>query len=285
MNIKGQHAGKYYGKYSGEVTKNEDEDKLGQIWVKVPSVFGAELEVLARPCFATCHFFVPAVGTKVWVEFEAGNPSFPLWTGVWYPSGKTPPEAAIKPPDDRVIQTPSGHTIEMMDKAGEEKIVIRHKDNSYVAIDKDGGVLIANKNGSHLFLNTKKGEATLVEEHGNLLHMKSEGITLVNKSGAIIEMKDNKVNVIAKDAVTVSAKDVSFESSTVNLGQGAAAAAALPPAPGKPAEHALLAETFLQMFYMGHTHATALGPTGPPIPGPPIPPPPVVLSKSVTVAK
>jgi len=275
-----RHAGKYYGKYSGEVTKNEDDDHMGKIMVKVPAVFGKDLEVRARPCFAPCQFFVPPVGAKVWVEFEAGDPSFPLWTGMWYPSGATPQEAAIKPPDDRVIQTPSGHTIELMDKGGEEKIVIRHKDNSYVALDKDGGVLIANKNGSHVFLNAKDGEATVVEEHGNLLRMKSDGLTLVNASGAILEMKGGKVKIVAKDALTITAKDVNLESSTVSLGQNAAMS---PGGPGSPAEKALLAETFL-MAFATHTHPTALGPSGPPLPVPPLVPPfTLTLSKSVKV--
>ena len=268
-----RHLGKYYGKYSGEVTANEDDDHLGRIMVKVASVFGPTLAVRARPCFATCQFFVPPVGAKVWVEFEAGDPSFPLWTGMWYAADSVPQEAAIKPPDDRVIQTPSGHTIELMDKKGEEKIVVRHKDNSYIAIDKDGGVLIANKNGSHLFLNAKDGEATLVEEHGNLLRMKSDGLTLVNASGAVLEMKGDKVKIIAKDAVTISTKDVNIESSTVSLGKGA----------GTGGQRMVL-EPFL-MSYMTHTHATALGPSGPPLP--PIVPPPVpetphtMLSKGV----
>jgi hypothetical protein len=282
-----KHAGKYYGKYSGEVTKNEDDDNLGRIMVKVPSVFGADLEVRARPCFASSHFFVPPVGAKVWVEFEAGNASFPLWTGVWYPSGAVPEKAAIKPPENRVIQTPSGHTIELMDKDGEAKIVIRHKDNSYIALDKDGGVLVANKNGSHLFLNAKDAETTLVEEHGNVMRMKSDGLTLINASGALIEIKGDKVKIVAKEALTISAKDVNLESSTVNLGQGAAtvAMAGVPFAPGGPAEHALLADTFL-MAFATHTHPTALGPSGPPIPLPPLVPPfSLVLSKSVLVKK
>src|SRR5690349_16118403 len=115
-----RHVGKFYGKYSGIVTDNEDPDNLGRIKVKVPSVL-EDVEVLARPCLPFGHFYVPAVGAKIWLEFEAGDPRFPLWVGAWYPTGTTPPEAAIQPPDNRVIQTPSGHTIELMDKKDEEK--------------------------------------------------------------------------------------------------------------------------------------------------------------------
>jgi hypothetical protein len=250
-----RHIGKFYGKYSGEVTNNEDDEKRGQIKVKVPSVFGLNMEVTARPCFATAHFYVPPVGAKVWVEFEAGDPNYPLYVGVWYPVDAAPPEAAINPPDNRVIQTPSGHTIEMMDKEGEEKIVIRHKDNSFIAFDKDGNVVISNKNGSHVYLNAKEQETTITEEHGNFIRMKDDGITVVNVNGALIEMKEDKVKVVAKEAVTINAKDVNIESSTVSLGKGA----------GLAGQSAILGEIFMTL-YSTHTHACAVGPTGPPLP-------------------
>src|SRR6266850_6876277 len=122
-----RHAGKYYGKYSGEVTDVADTEFFGRIKVKVPAVFGADVEVRARPCFPYGHFFVPPTGTKVWVEFECGDTHYPLWVGTWYPQGKSPADAAISPPENRVIQTASGHTVQIFDKDGEEKIVIKHK--------------------------------------------------------------------------------------------------------------------------------------------------------------
>lgn len=272
-----RHIGKFYGKYAALVTDVSDPEQRGQIQVQVPSVFGPDQSVWARPSFPYGHFFVPHIGAQVWVEFEAGDPRYPLYSGAWYTPDLVPKEAQEDPPANRVIQMPSGHTIELQDKDGEEKIVVRHKDNSFVTLDKDGSVLISNKNGSHLYLNAKDAEATLVEEHGNLLRMTSDGVTIVNQSGAVIEMKGDKVKIIAKDALTVSAKDVNIESSTVNLGQGA----------GTGGERVLLGETFL-MSYMAHTHPTALGPSGPPLP-PVMPPVPMtphpMLSSGAKVGK
>jgi hypothetical protein len=277
-----RHVGKYYGKYSGEVTDNEDPDKRGSIKVKVPTMFGSEMEVWARPCFPTAHFYVPPVAARVWIEFEAGNPNYPLYVGVWYPTDAVPTEAAITPPDDRVIKTPSGHTIELMDKEGEEKIVIRHKDNSFIALDKNGSVLVSNKKGSHMFLNAEDEEATITEQHGNFIRMKDDGVSVVNVNGAVIEMKQDSVKVIAKDAVTISTKDLNIETSTVSLGQGVSQS---PGGPGNPmGEKALLAESFLTMAFATHTHPSAMGPTGPPLPVPPaVPPFTLLLSKSVKI--
>ena len=116
-----RHAGKFYGKYSGEVIDNADADFFGRIKVKVPAVFGAEVEVRARPCFAAAHFFVPPIGEKVWVEFEAGDIRYPLWVGIWYPQGKSPAEAQVSPPDNRVIQTPPAALIQIHGQAGDER--------------------------------------------------------------------------------------------------------------------------------------------------------------------
>jgi hypothetical protein len=239
-----RHIGKYYGKYSGEVVENTDDKQLGRIMVKVPPVFGPDMKVLARPCLPYGHFFIPHVGAKVWVEFEAGDPRFPLWVGTWYPQGKTPPEAAVSPPDNRVIQTQAGHTIEIQDKDGEEKISIRHKTNAFVAIDKDGSVLIGAKNGSSVVLNAKEGNVMVVESNGNTISLKDDSIVLRNKGQATIEMKGGVVQ-IAGDTILLRA-------SSVVLGEGAT-------------DPTIMGKGFMALW-ASHTHPTALGPSGPPVP-------------------
>lgn len=243
-----RHAGKYYGKYSGLVTDAADPLKLGRITVTVPSVFGPEMPVRARPCLPFGHFFVPAVGTNVWVEFEGGDPNYPLWVGTWYPDGAVPAEAQRDPPVNRVMQTPSGHTIELLDEEGEEKIVIRHKGQSFVSIDKDGGVLISNQNGSHLFLNAKDEEATLVEQHGNYIRLTADGVSIVNNEGAAA------IN-LQGDLVRIIGGTIALEGSSVVLGAGASEAVTL----GKSVQELWLA-------FMTHTHPTGVGPSGPPVP-------------------
>jgi hypothetical protein len=242
---------RWYGKYSGEVAGNEDPQKQGRVQVIVPAIFGAQLQVLARPCFPAGHFFVPPVGAKVWVEFEAGDPQYPIWSGAWYPSADTPEESRITPPDNRVIQTPGGHTIELNDASSGPKITIRHKDNSFLAIDDKGSVVIANKNGSTLYLNADKGEATLLSEQGHLLAMNSVGIVMMNGDGASLDLTG--------DTVRITAANILLEGTKVSLGAGAA-------------EPTLLGQQFQTLWtqFQLHTHASAMGPTGPPIPPAPL---------------
>lgn len=259
-----RHVGKVYGKYSGEVINNQDPELLGRITVRVPSIFGATQAVLARPCLPYGHFFIPPVGAKVWVEFEAGDLNYPLWVGTWYPEGTTPAEAALDPPDSRVIQTASGHTIQLFDQADEEKIVIRHKGNSFISIDKHGSVIISNQKGSHIFLNAEDEEATFMEQHGNLVTMTANGVLIVNQDGATIEMKGDTINLVAPNVVLAS--------QSVALGSGAA-------------EPTIMGTAFKAMWdvFIMHTHPTAMGPSGPPVPpGLPLQPG-MTLTSAVTV--
>jgi hypothetical protein len=253
------HVGKYYGKYSGEVLANDqDSDNMGSIVVKLPSMFGDDAKVTARPCLPYGHFFIPAVGTKVWVEFEGGDTDYAIWVGTWYPQGKTPPQAAISPPDNRVIQTASGHTIEIMDKQDSEKIVIKHKGNSFVSIDKDGTVIVGNQKGSMLVLDAKNEQAMVVEQHGNTVSMDANGMVLTQKSGgAMIQMTD--------DTIRLAATNIILQATTVCRGDPKSAP---PPAPVLLLDPTTQAQ--LATFLVGHVHATALGPSGPPLPPLPV---------------
>jgi len=235
--------------------------------VKVPSVFGTDVEVRARPCFTYGHFFVPPVGAHVWIEFEAGDSRYPLWVGTWYAQGETPPEAAISPPDNRVVQTASGHTIEIMDKAGEEKITIKHKGKAFVNIDKKGSILIANQTGSYLQLDADGQSATLVEQHGNIITMDSHGVVITQKSGATaIQMTD--------DTVRVTGNNIILQAPVVSV---TGAPTAMPTI--------LAAPSFVSMFnlFALHTHASAVGPTGPPLPPGPLLTPGTTLSSGTVV--
>ena len=86
---------KYFGKYSGLVVDNMDPEQLGQLRVSVPAIFPEDELMLARPALPYGIFFVPEVGTKVWVEFEGGDTGLPIWTGVQ--SVGIPEEKSRKP--------------------------------------------------------------------------------------------------------------------------------------------------------------------------------------------
>lgn len=86
--------GHFFGKYRGTVSDNSDPDNRGRIKVKVPSVLGT-VEAWAMPCVPYAgdgvgFYSLPATGAGIWVEFEAGDPSYPIWTGCFWADNELP---------------------------------------------------------------------------------------------------------------------------------------------------------------------------------------------------
>jgi uncharacterized protein involved in type VI secretion and phage assembly len=104
---------KYYGKYRGIVQDPDDPDSLGRVTARVPEVYGEEDSPWALPAvpFAgSSHglILLPEKGDGVWFEFEAGDPSRPIWTGAWWASGELPSDGGVK---KRALVTSSGHKL------------------------------------------------------------------------------------------------------------------------------------------------------------------------------
>jgi len=86
---------KFYGKYRGRVTDNNDPGDKARVQVIVPSVLGEDILVWAMPCspFAgpgVGFVSIPPVDASVWIEFEAGDPRFPIWAGCFWQEGELP---------------------------------------------------------------------------------------------------------------------------------------------------------------------------------------------------
>ena len=83
-----EHRHRYYGKYRGIVKDVLAGDDLGKLDVTVPDVYGTQVSRVAMPCVPFAgkqHGLVslPEKGDGVWVEFEQGDSSHPIWTGFW----------------------------------------------------------------------------------------------------------------------------------------------------------------------------------------------------------
>jgi hypothetical protein len=89
---------KYFGKYRGTVINNIDPLQIGRILAEAPDFMGQIPLSWAIPC-VPCHLTgkagssLPKIGAPVWIEFEQGNPDFPIWTGCWFSNAaETPPQ-------------------------------------------------------------------------------------------------------------------------------------------------------------------------------------------------
>jgi len=89
---------RHFGKYRGKVTDNADPTRRARLKVKVPSVLG-DLEVWAMPCVPYAgdkvgFHLLPEPDTGVWIEFEAGDLSYPIWVGCFWADDELPDAAA-----------------------------------------------------------------------------------------------------------------------------------------------------------------------------------------------
>lgn len=90
----------YYGKYRGKVANNVDPQQLGRLQVSVPAVLGEGRMSWATPCVPFAgngvgFFAIPPVEANVWVEFEGGDPDYPVWSGCFWGTGEVPASPAL----------------------------------------------------------------------------------------------------------------------------------------------------------------------------------------------
>jgi hypothetical protein len=91
---------RYYGKYRGKVENNIDPMQLGRVQVSAPAVLGEGTLSWAMPCApyggsGVGFFAIPPVGANVWVEFEGGDPDYPIWAGCFWGTGEVPAQPAL----------------------------------------------------------------------------------------------------------------------------------------------------------------------------------------------
>lgn len=84
------------GLYRAVVVDNADPEARLRLRVRVPSVTGTEVVGWVWPCLPTLEGVrPPAPGQGVFVQYEAGDPDFPVWTGVTVaePTGSVGPDS------------------------------------------------------------------------------------------------------------------------------------------------------------------------------------------------
>lgn len=128
--------GRFLGKYRGKVENNIDPMQMGRVQVKVPAVLGDGTMSWAMPCvpFAGSgvgFFAVPPNQANIWVEFEGGDPDFPIWTGCFWGMGEAPAAPALA--EMKVIKTDSG-SITINDLPGVGGITIETNSGMKIAI-------------------------------------------------------------------------------------------------------------------------------------------------------
>jgi len=151
---------KYYGKYRGMVINNIDPLQTGRLQVQVPDVSGLIPSTWAMPCFPFTGnqmgmWALPQIGTGVWVEFEQGDPDYPIWSGCWFGSAaEVPALAQAAPPavPNVVLQTQAQNTIMISDVPGPTGgILLKTTTGALISVN-DTGITISNGKGATITL-------------------------------------------------------------------------------------------------------------------------------------
>jgi hypothetical protein len=164
---------RYYGKYRGTVFNNVDPEQRGRIQAIVPDVQGLIPTTWALPCLPIAgkqegFYMVPQVGAAVWMEFEQGDPEYPIWVGgFWGAFAEVPPAALAPPPippgQTIVIQTTLQNAIIISDATpvpmqapmpaptppGTGGIVLRSPTGAMIVVN-DTGIYINNGKGASI---------------------------------------------------------------------------------------------------------------------------------------
>jgi Type VI secretion system/phage-baseplate injector OB domain len=167
-----ESTGKYFGKYRGTVVNNIDPMQMGRLTVQVPDVKGLIPSTWAMPCFPITGkqmgaYMIPQIGAGVWVEFEQGDPDYPIWSGCWFGSVAEVPAVAlggvpISP--NIVIQTAAQNAIVLGDSPPVPPppslppatpvpggITLRSTTGAYIVVN-DAGVFVSNGKGASITL-------------------------------------------------------------------------------------------------------------------------------------
>ena len=145
-----------FGKYRGTVVNNIDPLRIGRLQIMVADVAGFVPSTWAMPCTPVAGInngmlAVPMIGSGVWVEFERGDPDYPIWVGgYWGSAAEVPLLSNAVPPGVQgiTLQTPLKNGLVISDLPGPTGgILIQTTTGAMIAVS-DVGIIISNGKGA-----------------------------------------------------------------------------------------------------------------------------------------
>ena len=136
-------------------------EQRGRLMLTIPDVLGLIPSSWAEPCVPLAGptgppmgvYFVPPIGTGVWVEFEHGDPNYPIWAGCrWGATSDVPPLAKLGNPADPniVLQSLLQHSIMVSDMPPSPAtggIILKSTSGAMIVVN-DSGIYISNGKGA-----------------------------------------------------------------------------------------------------------------------------------------
>ncbi|HEY7334947.1 MAG TPA: phage baseplate assembly protein V [Bryobacteraceae bacterium] len=170
---------RFYGKYRGLVVENIDPEQIGRVLVQVPDVLGEIPSSWALPCVPAAGiqsgcFIVPPIGSQVWVEFEQGDPDYPIWTGGFWGLPADVPVFALAPP-----AIPPGQNI-VLQTTGQNMVLISDAPPTPAT----GGIVLKSVSGAMIVVNEtgiyiSNGQGATITLTGPIVDINIGGLTVI----------------------------------------------------------------------------------------------------------
>ncbi len=148
---------RFYGKYRATVLNNIDPQMQGRIQVQLADRYGMFPSTWALPAFPfagknAAIVALPQMASSVWVEFEAGDPDYPVWSGAFWPDPNGFPAqamAAATPLTPNIhIQTTSGTSVTLSDNPAQQ-VLLKTLTGATIMIGA-AGITISNGQGASI---------------------------------------------------------------------------------------------------------------------------------------
>jgi uncharacterized protein involved in type VI secretion and phage assembly len=153
----------FLGKYRATVLNNVDPEMRGRLMLNIPDVLGVVPSTWAEPCTPLAGptgppmgvYLVPPIGAGVWVEFEHGDPNYPIWVGCrWGGPSDIPPlaHAGLPVSPNIVMQTVGQNSFVISDLPGPTGGIMLKSATGASIIVNDTGIYIQNGKGASLIM-------------------------------------------------------------------------------------------------------------------------------------
>jgi len=235
-----RNEGRYFGKYRGLVKDNKDPLKLGRIQATVPSVPGMTLN-WALPCAPYAgtqvgFYTMPPIGALVWIEFEGGDPTYPIWSGCFWNTDDVPTEVGTNSDDPSQVKVFKTRVVSLWvddtDQKGQVQMIYKDptlSDPITVTVIMNSAGLAVSVNGSKgtstfnmtpqdintssETLETTTTKDTTITAQGKLTATVTDDIVAASSSGKITGSASGDISLTSSTggfSVTASAGDASF---------------------------------------------------------------------------
>jgi uncharacterized protein involved in type VI secretion and phage assembly len=188
----------------GLVTNNQDPEGLGRVKVKYPWLGDDDESYWARLVVPMAGndrgtWFLPEVDDEVLIAFDQGSLDYPYVLGALWNGKDKPPESNSDGKNNhRTIKSRSGHIIRMDDTDGSEKLEIIDKSgNNKIVVDSSQNSITIESGGDIKL--TAKGKVTL---SGNGVEIQSQADGSFKASGNLdvnangqLNLKGSMVNI------------------------------------------------------------------------------------------